>query len=85
MGWAQDVPAEFWRTHGVCSFDGVTYTLHGPKMPCSVLSATHTYGKQTFCSFTSGWRRFCTANELRIGDTVLFSKVGPLDFAVTKE
>lgn len=84
MGWAQDVPTEFWRTHGVAAFDGCWYTLDGPMMPCSVKTATHTFGKQTFCSFTGGWRRFCTANELKVGDILEFTKVGPVEFKVRK-
>ena len=84
LGWAQDVPTEFWRTHGVAGFDGCWYTLHSPMLACSVKTATHTYGKQTICSFTKGWARFCTANALKLGATVIFTKVGPTDFEVSK-
>lgn len=65
-------------------FDGVCYTLHGPLMPCVVKTATHTFGKQTFCSFTKGWAGFCTSNELKLGDTVVFTKVGSVEFEVRK-
>lgn len=82
MGLAQDVPTTFWRTHGVELFDGITYTLHGPLRPWRVETATHTYGKQTACSFTKGWASFVTANDLQLGDTVTFTQLGPLEFAV---
>lgn len=60
------------------------YTLTGPMLQCSVKTVTHTFGKQTFCSFTKGWARFCMANELKLGDTIQFTQVGPLEFAVRK-
>ena len=84
LGCWQDVPTEFWRSHGVAGFDGCWYTLHGPILACSVKTAVHTYGKQTVCSFTHGWARFCTANCLNLGDNVVFKKVGPADFEVRK-
>ena len=65
-------------------FDGVCYTLHGPLSPSTVKSVTHTFGKQTFCSFTKGWAGFCAGNKLKLGDTVVFMKVGPVDFEVRK-
>lgn len=65
-------------------FDDIWYTLHGPMLPGSVKTTTQTYRKQTFCSFTLGWAGFCAANALKIGDTVLFTKVGVGDFEVTK-
>lgn len=80
----QDVPTAFWRANGVGWFDGACYTLYGPRMPCSVKTATKTFGKQTFCSFTKGWAQFCTTNELRIGDTVIFTWIGPGEFEVSK-
>ncbi len=84
MGWAQDVPTKFWRTHGKAAFDGEWYTLHGAVFACDVKTETHTYGKQTICSFTKGWARFCTANALNLGATVIFTKVGDADFEVRK-
>lgn len=30
LGWAQDVPTAYWRTHGASGFDGLWYTLNGP-------------------------------------------------------
>ena len=78
----QDVPTPFWRTHGVENFDGIAYTLHGPLQPWRVETATHTYGKQTTCSFTQGWAGFVTANNLHLGDTVIFEHIAPLEFAV---
>ena len=80
----QDVPAAYWRLHGVEGFDGVWYTLHGPLLPWTVKTATHTFGKQTFCSFTKGWAGFCTGNGLKLGDQVVFTKVGPVEFQVKK-
>ena len=65
-------------------FDGVWYTLHGPLKAWNVKAATHTYGKATFCSFTKGWAAFCTGNELKLGDNVEFTKVGPVEFQVKK-
>ena len=84
LGWAQDVPTEFWRAHGVAGFDGCWYTLHGPVSACTVKTTVHTYGKQTISSFTQGWARFCIANALNLGATVIFTKVGPADFEVRK-
>ena len=84
FGCVQDVPAAFWRKHGVATFDGVRYTLHGPLLPCDVMTATHTFGKQTFCSFTKGWAAFCAGNELKLGDTVVFTKISSVDFEVKK-
>lgn len=78
----QDVPDSYWHTYGVEDFDGVWYTLHGLLKPWTVKTATHTYDKQTFCSFTKGWAGLCTSNELKLGDTVVFTKVGPGDFHV---
>jgi hypothetical protein len=78
----QDVPSMFWRTEGAEGFDGCTYTLQGPTSACSVKTATQTFGKQTFCSFTKGWSRFCTANALKLGDTIQFTKVGEAEFKV---
>lgn len=80
----QDVPTAYWRTHGVEGFDGVWYTLHGPLVPWAVKTSTHTCGKQTICSFTKGWANFCSGNKLKLGDTVVFMKVGPVDFEVRK-
>ena len=65
-------------------FDDIWYTLHGPTHPASVKTTTRTYGKQTFCSFTIGWLGFCAANALKLGDKILFTKVGIRDFEVTK-
>lgn len=83
-GWAQDIPTSFWRTHGPELFDGIWYNLRGPLLACNVKTTCQTYGKQTFCSFTLGWASFCTANALKIGDTVEFTKVGVGEFEVTK-
>jgi hypothetical protein len=80
----QDVPTAYWRAYGVEGFDGVWYTLHGPLLPWKVNTATHTYGKQTFCSFTKGWAGFCSGNELKLGNTVVFTQVGPVEFQVKK-
>ena len=84
MGLAQDVPTHFWRTHGVELFDGISYTLDGPLHPWRVETHMHTYGKQTACSFTKGWAGFVTANDLQLGDKVIFTQLGPLKFAVRK-
>ena len=84
LSWAQDIPTAFWRAHGQSEFDGCWYTLHGPKLSCSVKTATNTYGKQTICSFTKGWRRFCTTNEMKLGDTVIFRKIGQREFEARK-
>lgn len=84
LGWAQDIPAAFWREHGVDGFNGTWYILRGPLSPWTVKSATYTFGRQSFCSFTQGWAGFCTANRLSLGDTLCFTKVGPVEFIVTK-
>lgn len=84
MGWAQDVPTAYWRTHGASGFDGLWYTLNGPLSPWPVLTTTTTFGKQTCCSFTKGWAEFCSANNLKLGDTVTFTLVGLLEFEVRK-
>ena len=81
---AQDVPARYWRIHGVEGFDGITYTLAGPLSPWSVKTATNTWGKQTFCSFTEGWAGFCASNRLKVGDSLKFTKIGPVEFEVMK-
>ena len=80
----QDVPTAFWRTHGADWFDGVTYLLHGPERNWCVKTGTYTSGKQTFCMFTTGWAGFVAANNLKIGDTLTLTKVGPVEFRVTK-
>lgn len=82
--WAQDVPAAYWRTEGLEAFDGICYTLNGPLEPWTVKTATNTWGKQTFCSFTSGWADFCASNRLKVGDLLQFTKVGPNEFDVMK-
>ena len=82
LGYPQDVPTTVWRTHGAAGFDGCWYTLHGPTIACSVKTATQSFGKQTICSFTKGWARFCTANKLKLGDTIQFTKVGQAEFEV---
>lgn len=82
--WAQDVPTEYWRTHGVEAFNGKWYTLVGPITPWYVKSATHASKKQTFCSFTKGFAGFCAANDLKLGETLQFTKVAPLTFEVRK-
>ena len=84
MGCVQDIPVSYWRTYGADGFDGVWYTLHGPLKTWNVKTATRSYGKQTFCSFTEGWAGFCTGNRLKLGDTVVFTKVGPVEFQVKK-
>lgn len=84
MGWAQDVPAAFWREHGLERFNGTWYILRGPQSPWTVKSAAYTFGKQKFCSFTQGWAGFCTANGLKLGDKLKFTKAGPVEFEVTK-
>ena len=84
FGWAQDIPTAFWRTHGIEEFDGVCYTLNGPLLPWTVKTAARTFGKQTVCSFTKGWTAFCTANDLKLGDTLKFTWTGPVDFEVRK-
>lgn len=80
----QDVPTAYWCKHGAEMFDGIWYTLNGPLSPWRVKTAVNTYGKQTFCSFTYGWAGFCTANELKLGDTVIFWADGLLKFEVQK-
>lgn len=84
MGSPQDVPAAFWREHGAEGFNGTWYILIGPESRSTVKTATYTFGKQKFCSFTQGWAGFCSANRLKLGDSLLFSKVGPVEFEVTK-
>lgn len=81
----QDVPTAYWRTHGEQEFDGIWYILNGPLSLSTVKTATNTWGKQTFCSFTEGWAGFCAANRLQVGDSLLFTKVGPVEFCVMKE
>ena len=84
LGCVQDIPVSYWRTYGADGFDGVWYTLHGPLKTWNVKTATRSYGKQTFCSFTEGWAGFCTGNRLKLGDKVVFTKVGPVEFQVKK-
>jgi hypothetical protein len=83
-GWAQDVPTAYWRLVGAEGFNGALYTLNGPLSPWTVKTSTSTYGTQTCCSFTNGWAAFCTANDLKLGDTVIFTQVGLLEFEVSK-
>ena len=82
--WAQDAPAAYWRAHGVAGFDGVWYKFNGPLSLQMVKTATNTWGKQTFCSFTEGWAGFCASNRLKVGDSLLFCLVGPAEFLVMK-
>lgn len=65
-------------------FDGKWYTLYGPLSTGSVKTATHTSLKQRFFSFTKGFAGFCEANELKLGNTLQFMKVGLLEFEVRK-
>ena len=74
----------YWRKHGHEGFDGRWYYLRGPVSGWLVQSATYTFGKQRFCSFRQGWAGFCTANRLKLGDSVLFTKAGEVEFEVTK-
>lgn len=84
LGWVQDVPTAFWRTHGMEAFDGIRCTLNGPLAPLPVNTAILKYAKQTVCAFTQGWAAFCTANKLKVGDTLIFTQVGFDSFEVTK-
>lgn len=84
LGWAQDVPTAYWRTYGVEQFDGIRCTLNGPLAPWTVKTAVLKYASQTFCSFTQGWAGFCTANKLKVGDTLIFTKLGFAEFEVGK-
>ncbi|KAG0627795.1 hypothetical protein M758_2G228600, partial [Ceratodon purpureus] len=79
-----DVPTAFWRKYGSCHFDDVWYWLSGPRAACTVDSATYFSGKQRQCFFTDGWASFCRANHLKLGDTLLFEKVGDIEYRVTK-
>ena len=83
LGRVQDVPTAFWRTHGMEAFDGIRCTLNGPLAPFLVNTAILKYATQTFCAFTQGWAGFCTANKLKIGDTLVFTQVGFDEFEVT--
>lgn len=80
----EDVPTAFWRSHGEDNLDGVNYTLTGPLASWVVKSSTYTSRKQTLCCFTKGWAGFVAANSVKIGDTLTFTKVGALEFRVTK-
>ena len=84
MGWSQDIPAAYWRQQGLEGFNGTWYILRGPLSPWTVKSVTYTFGRHTFCSFTQGWAGFCTANGLKLGDTLLFTKAGVVEFVVKK-
>lgn len=84
LWWAQDVPTQYWRAHGVEAFDGKWYTFYGPMSTGYVKTATHSSLKQWFCSFTKGFAAFCEANGLKLGDTAQFTKVGALEYEVRK-
>lgn len=83
-GWAQDIPTAYWRTYGMEGFDGRLCTLNGPLAPWTVNTDILKYATQTFCAFTTGWAGFCTANNLKAGDVLIFTKVGLDEFEVRK-
>ena len=84
LPWAQDVPTAYWRTYGEEQFDGIACRLNGPVAAWTVNTAILKYASQTVCSFTHGWAGFCTANNLKIGDTLIFTKVAFDEFEVRK-
>lgn len=65
-------------------FDGRLCTLNGPLAPWTVNTDVLKYATQTFCAFTTGWAGFCTANKLKVGDALIFTKVGLDEFEVRK-
>lgn len=65
-------------------FDGIRCTLNGPLAPWGVNTAILKYKSQTFCSFTTGWAGFCTANKLKVGDTFIFTQVGFDEYEVRR-
>lgn len=58
--------------------------MNGPLAPWTVKTGILKYASQKFCSFTQGWAGFCTANNLRVGDTLIFTKVSFDEFDVRK-
>lgn len=79
----QDIPTAFWRDLGEEHFNGQWYTLEGPEKTVMVKSATYHAAKQTFCHLTTGWVDFVALNHLKLGDTLVFTKVKAREFQVT--
>ncbi|KAG0596520.1 hypothetical protein M758_UG262100 [Ceratodon purpureus] len=75
-----DIPTAFWREVG----DGISYTLRGPSSEVVVKSCRHVSKTQTFCFFATGWCEYYTANDLKEGDTLVFSLIDSTTFHVTK-
>lgn len=75
----------FWRSVGPEKFDGSLVTLSGPRGEHVVQSSLCVTPKQTFCFFSGGWSDFRTMNDLKLGDTVVFTKVTDCQYEVTKE
>ncbi|KAG0575945.1 hypothetical protein KC19_3G210300 [Ceratodon purpureus] len=80
-----DIPTLFWRSVGPEKFDGSLVTLSGPRGEHVVQSSLCVTPKQTFCFFSGGWSDFRTMNDLKLGDTVVFTKVTDCRYEVTKE
>ena len=80
----QDIPTTYWLRYGQNWFKGIVYTLTGPLSTSTMKTACHETEKQTFCFFTKGWPEFVRANELKLGDTLLFERVDYVEFQVSK-
>ncbi|KAG0562012.1 hypothetical protein KC19_9G110400 [Ceratodon purpureus] len=79
-----DIPVKFWREVGEEKFDGYFYGLQGPLTKTVVKSTLSHLPAQTVCHFTTGWSNFCKENEVKVGETLVFTHVDPFIFQVTK-
>ncbi|KAG0568345.1 hypothetical protein KC19_6G012900 [Ceratodon purpureus] len=79
-----DIPARFWRDLGEDKFDNVTYTLRGPSSEATVKATCYRSPTQTFCFFATGWREYCSLNNLKKGDSLVFSLIDTTVFHVKK-
>ncbi|KAG0504335.1 hypothetical protein KC19_N041000 [Ceratodon purpureus] len=80
-----DIPTSFWRYRWAAKFDGSLLTLSGPVREHVVKSGMCVTAKQTFCFFGMGWSDFIAMNDLKIGDTLLFTQVTECRYEVKKE
>lgn len=80
----QEIPVQFWRSHGCDKFDCKLFTLEGPRKDGKARASVLRLTRQIKCSFGGlGWRSFCAANKLKVGDMVVFMLSGSTCFSVS--
>ena len=79
---SQDIPCAFWRRYGSEQFNQRYFTLRGPSCSVTVTAAVKRTPNQTVCYFTRGWADFRDGNSFKVGDTLVFTQIGPANFHV---